>query len=211
MLKHSVSLVCVLAVASIANAAVTVNVVPTGGADANNLMPGQSFSADLMVSQDTGVARNLRDVRFDFSTTDGAIGLSNFQWDTSTLASNALLFLDSALPVPSGSFTGLSELAGFQLNLPASGDARLGTIDVTAPNAPGTYNLNAITASDDTNPNLGGLFSWGFGGAGDAFTENFANNGDVVGGSLNLIVPEPATIAFLGLGGLALIRRRRKA
>jgi hypothetical protein len=42
---------------------------------------------------------------------------------------------------------------------------------------------------------------------GDFITDNYQ---DALGAMINTMIPEPATIALLGLGGLALLRRRRR-
>ncbi len=189
MLRLFLAVVFALSFAQVATALVTVQLIPS--IPVNNLTGGQTFSVDVMVSQDTGVTRNLREARFDFSTTDAAIGLSNLTWDFTSLVSQALYFADPSLPIPAVAFSGSSFTPGFMLALPADGSfLRLGSFDLTAPANLGAYTVNAIAATDDTDINTGAMFAWGF--TPDPFVQNLANNGDVLGGTLEITVGTPA-------------------
>jgi hypothetical protein len=86
----------------------------------------------------------------------------------------------------------------------ASADQQLGQVTptLTVGSTAETFNFSSVTASwmriaiDDTYENSGGAKNW-LGGLGEVRFEGTA-------------VPEPTTTALLGLGGLALILRRRK-
>ena len=60
----------------------------------------------------------------------------------------------------------------------------------------------AITAADNAIPGAGDLFVWGHSGGASTTVASWNHV------ALS-VLPEPATLCLLGLGGLALLRRRR--
>jgi hypothetical protein len=99
----------------------------------------------------------------------------------------------------------------FQYVLPDGGEVNIGDVNVTMPNDAGTYNLDVMN-DDVADPNFGARLDFGFGGAGDPVTTWRAFTGDITGGTESVtVIPEPATLALLGVGAIAALRRRRAA
>jgi|GEM_PF-1971936 len=119
---------------------------------------------------------------------------------------------------PATSYPATSDVGGM-LELAGGVATRLGGMVVTLPTEPGVYTVDLLSPAPGEAPtvNNGVVFDFGFGGdPGDPVTK-WASSGTAddtisyaTGGPLTLtVIPEPATLVLLGLGGIAALRRRR--
>ena len=215
MFRRGLVLCVVLGVASVANAGAVLDIVAEPSA--NPALPagvydeGEMVNFAVGISQDTGSVIQARLLSIAFQNTDIDLTLVGdaFAWDFSTLASNALYsqFLD--YPVPNVTYTSTSPVAGFILEIPADATLLLGGGTVMMPSGPGalgnTYFLDALNPGE-ANPNLTARLDFDF----DNPTTWTGFSGDITGGRVGLtVIPEPATLALLALGGVAALRRRR--
>lgn len=116
-------------------------------------------------------------------------------------------------------YTGLTTSGSFMVTLNQTTNKLVGSLDVTMPSDPagGDFVLDVLNANN-TDDNFGAEIRHGFGVTADpgAFILR-AESGDIamVAGQTNgltfAVIPEPATLALLGLGGLAAAFRRRRA
>jgi hypothetical protein len=100
------------------------------------------------------------------------------------------------------------------LVLPASGNYRVASLlNVRLPAVPGEYLLDVMNSDSVGDVNSGAQVTYGFGiDPNDPRLDLRANEGALSGGQLRFIViPEPATLILLGLGGVAAAMRRRSA
>lgn len=119
------------------------------------------------------------------------------------------------IPFPAAtSFGGTTETANM-LTLSNGVPTRLGGVIVTLPTDPGVYTLDVLNIANE-DQNFGAIIDFGFGtGPGDEVTKWASTPGadgriTYANGPLLLeVIPEPATLILLGLGGLAALRRRR--
>jgi len=211
MLKRSLALGLVLCVASAANAGYTIDVnVPAGP-----YLGGETVTADIGLTGSGEADVFARLITFDFAASDSALGLANWSWTPAYQNGQQICsivpslcgtghFEDTGLPKVNATFLGTGLDAFNQIAIPGNGSIVLGSVDVTIPTAPGTYTLDAVNnAAADAND-------------GARLDHDFDNPttiwGTFAGGTADItVVPEPATLALLGIGGLAAIRRRRNA
>ena len=207
MFKRGLSAVMVLAVASIANASAVVTLSPstrTLDLDVDTDPAAYTFDVAVGVSQDPGgTDRLLRLAILDFTTSNSGISLNSFAFDFSSVPFGGALYAPFPdLPVPQAAYSSTSPQPLGQWVLPADGSTlTLGTLNITIPMAEGVYDLSALGPMS----NIG----YGFGvEVGDDIVELIPGDGLGGGAATFTVVPEPATLAFLAIGGLAMLRRR---
>ncbi len=116
-------------------------------------------------------------------------------------------------------YTGLTSSGSFMITLNQSVPKKVGELVVTMPSI-GVYTLDLLNA-DEADINRGAEIRWGYGSTADPTDPTSplrANTGGITGGQLRFYacagdpdcIPEPGTLALLGLGGLAVGKRRRR-
>jgi hypothetical protein len=144
----------------------------------------QPFTVDVYADSQKAISSVYFDVLFDDGRLSAAVPV--------TLVSQLSLFTETGTLSPGKiSFVGGNSMDGYGGN----GLVKLATIDFAALTTPGLTNISlGWTDEDDT----------------AFYGELGLDQGDISFGSTSVnVVPEPASLALLALGGIGLLRRRR--
>lgn len=178
----------------------------SGGANSATVDPGQSLSVDLVLATSDGAMHDGNDLNISFSR-DGLV-LTSWDWASPEFVSGGASDFTRIAPSPAPSGASLRSslpqalTSTFGIGFGANTDA-FGSLFGT-----GTLISFGLTVPDSYEPgdvmmDVSGTFT------------DFVNFTDPQGtstGPFTLhITPEPATLMLLGIGGLAVLRRRRSA
>ena len=220
MFRRALTLCVILGFASMAHGAAVIELTaltPENGPGGVNYLGGTTVEFQAAISTDAGEVIPLRLVTLAFHDSSPELVLqSPFNWDYSTLmtAPNPGLYGENPdSPLENITNSGQSYMAGFFLEVPVGGSLVLGTMSVVLPAEEAvevTYYVDALNAdSPDEFLNDTARIDFDF-----VNPTTWAANGFgadlVTGDPLGLtVIPEPATLLLLGLGGVAVLRRRR--
>lgn len=239
MLRRALSLCAVLGMVSYAHAGAIVTLTPSAPVDPAGYQPGEHVRVDVSVQLDANSPATIRTrlIQFDITDSNDALVLTPISnhpladigpipfWNLggSTTCANdeascgTNYFIDGSLADATPSllnmtYTGLTTSGSFMVVLRQANPVLVGSLDVTLGNTPGEYLLDVLNA-DEVDVNMGAEIRHGFSVTADPGSTTLrANGGQIIGGQARLVVvPEPATLAMLGLGGLAAAYRRRRA
>jgi len=179
-----------------------------GLTDLNNVPGGSTLTFTVMDAQSynsagDGSSITLFQLNFDASSAGikAALQSGTWTWDPALASLNSTV--DSSLSDLIVATVGASGVK------PGSPFA-LGTLSFTAPSTPGTYTLRLTGGDGGATPDP--TNTW-IGSTGTAWIDSTASTNGTGGLVLEnkqfTVLPEPATLALLGLGGLAALLRRR--
>lgn len=131
------------------------------------------------VDAEPGFLLNLEELRYDF-------------WVSPTTSATTSADVEAFVSVDGGSFVSFGSITAIDND----GDA-----NVAAPVATANLDLSSITGAESVEVRIGVGYSQGNSAGISGFAQGIQLEGSVV--------PEPASIALLGLGGLMMLRRRR--
>jgi len=194
MFARGAALCISLLVPSVVMAQATLDLVPRPSANCFNPCGvydfGEAVTVDAMLSHTSGIVHHLRMIQFDFSASDGSLGIpSSATWTASTnhfAHSNGSLLSNTYhgdLITPA---LGLNSTE--QFTLPADGSAvKVGEFTVMMPMSGGTFMLDAINVAD-TSADGGGQIRFGYslGAPTETITVWRNSNGMLNGGSVAL-------------------------
>jgi len=208
MFKRLIASAMAVALAALAAPAALGSVVVTlrgDGVDTNRLTPGQNFDVLVSLSAEPGQAiDSIRRMQFDDRFTAGS-AIESFQWEMAGINDDMYFKEIFEPPFPDvvrANYMGIDPIPGRILNLTDQPNL-VGRYNLTF-SEPGFLDLQGV--ANEPNVDAGLRFQSGFGR--DVVNYNL-QIGNVIGGVLPL-VPEPATLGLLALGGLALLRRGRR-
>ena len=240
MFTRGLALCLTLAFVSVAQAGAVIELVDPLNPMNAAYMGGETITVDYSVSDVADPGRiHVRMLQFDMNESDPALVLNSFEFGyvsqaicrmvPSMCGSSHAAFVDLADAdgaLVAASCTVMGEDGMSQMVLPFEGaptpNTGVGHLSLTLPAyvGPGedhymldVMNVGAFGPGHGTpDPtNNGARIKFGFGGA-DPMTTWTAPGGDLTGGMLDItVIPEPATLVLLALGGVAALRRRRAA
>ena len=210
MFRRALTICVILGFASMAQGAAVLELTaltPENGPGGVDYLGGTTVDFQVAISTDVSAPTHIRLITLDFADSDLAPA-SPFTWDYSTLMSSGLYGEFPDPPLENVTYSGTSLIAGFILEIPVGGSLILGTSSVLLPGelaTPVEYFVDALNVGAPDN-NSGARLDFDF----DSPTTWWGGNGMVTGDALGLtVIPEPATLLLLGLGGVAVLRRRR--
>jgi len=191
--------------AAAAHAGIVVSLVGDG-VDPNRLTPGQNFDILVSLAAEEGqTLDHVRTMQFDHVFTSGS-SVDKFTWEIHGINNDSRYFKEVwEQPHPTvarANYILLEPEPGFILNL-TDEPTQVGRYNLTF-SEPGFLNL--LGPANPPNVDSSIYFLTGFGQDTQTFSQR---EGNVIGGILAL-TPEPATLTFIALGGLVLLRRRRR-
>jgi hypothetical protein len=182
-------------------------------------VPGSTVGFEIVFHNQEGQDIDLRLAQVDFAATDPAIGIDYFAIDLGGLASDSLhvqfpaVFAAGEAPgntIASTVYISTGPVPGFMLSVADGGALSLGVVNITLPETAGEYNLD-IWNSAALNDNFGARFDYGYGPERVTLHALHGNLG--VGHTTHthsgVIIPDPATLVLLGIGGAVVGRQRR--
>ena len=240
MLRRAFSLCAVLGLASSAYAGAAITLNAAGPSNpAIGYQPGEVVRVDVLAQLTAGSPATIRVrlMQFDLSDSSPSLGIApvfnhplaeigpvpfwNFggsnicAGDETQCGTN--YFVDGNIAsddILNITYTGLVTSSLFMITLNQTAPKLVGSLDVTMPSDPagGNFILDVLNA-DNTDLNFGAEIRHGFGVIADPGSFLLrAQTGEIVGATASFaVIPEPATLALLSLGGLAAAFRRRRS
>jgi len=213
MFKKSILGLALILMTSATNADIVLDMTLAGGQDNTTLVSGNAYNAVMSMAAPPGTSiPSVRLMQFDDRFTSGST-INAFNWNIGGGSIDDSLYHKQVYSEPNivrANYTGLDPIPGFILDLTDT-PTEVGNYDFTF-NSPGALNVVGLP-NDDGSRDVGLYFQTGF----DADVETYnmlkgnilpSGQSDTAG---NLpLTPEPASLGLLGLGALALLRRRSR-